>query len=329
MNDHNKISIIGGSGFLGSRLQKVLINSDYEIKILDQKDLPGVDQAVDVTKIRSLDVLNQSGVIINLAAVHRDDIRPLSLYDDVNVKGAENICEAANKFGINKIIFTSSVAIYGFAEPGTDESGEVNYFNDYGRTKYLAEVVYKNWQMQDPENRTLVIIRPTVIFGEGNRGNVFNLLNQIAKRRFVMFGNGENIKSMAYVENVASFIKYCLGFDNGIHIYNYIDKPDLNMNMLISIARKSLFGKKNVGLRLPKILGISIGFFADLVSKIIGRNLPISSIRVKKFMSTTQFSSSIMNTDFIAPISLEEGLQRTLKYEFLEDNSHERTFETE
>jgi len=57
-----------------------------------------------------------------------------------------------------------------------DESGEPNYFNDYGRTKYLAEQVYKEWQAEDPENRSLVIVRPTVIFGEGNRGNVYNLV---------------------------------------------------------------------------------------------------------------------------------------------------------
>ena len=74
---------------------------------------------------------------------------------------------------VKNLIFTSSVAIYGFAPADTDESGEPNYFNDYGRTKYMAEQIYKEWQLEDPDNRTLVIVRPTVIFGEGNRGNVF------------------------------------------------------------------------------------------------------------------------------------------------------------
>ena len=132
--------------------------------------------------------------IINLAAVHRDDVRPLSRYDDVNVQGAKNICEAARKHEINQIIFTSSVAVYGFAPTDTDESGEFNYFNDYGRTKFMAEQVYKAWQEEDPKSRTLVILRPTVIFGEGNRGNVYNLLRQIAARKFLMFGDGKNIK---------------------------------------------------------------------------------------------------------------------------------------
>ena len=207
--------------------------------------------------------------------------------------------------------------------------GESNYFNDYGRTKYLAEQVYKAWQAEDPESRTLVIVRPTVIFGEGNRGNVYNLLRQIASRRFVMFGDGTNRKSMAYVENVVAFIEYSLSFNPGLHIYNYIDKPDFDMNTLISGARRTLFGKTNVGLRLPGFVGIALGYVADLAAMIIRKPLPVSSIRVKKFMGTTQFASSVSDTGFVPPVSLEDGLARTLRYEFMEDNSDKRTFETE
>ena len=58
-----------------------------------------------------------------------------------------------------------------------------------------------------------------------------------------MFGNGKNKKSMAYVENVAAFLEYSLKFESGIHIYNYIDKPDYDMNKLISFSRNILFGK--------------------------------------------------------------------------------------
>lgn len=264
-----------------------------------------------------------------MAAVHRDDIRPLSRYDDVNVQGSVNVCDIARKHNINKIIFTSSEAIYGFAAANTDESGEPNFFNDYGRTKYLAEKVYKEWHAEDPKNRTLVIVRPTVIFGEGNRGNVLNLLKQIASGRFVMFGNGKNKKSMAYIENVTAFLEYSLSFKPGMHIYNYIDKPDFDMNTLVTEARKTLFGKNNIGLRLPVFLGIAIGYFTDLISKVTGKTLPVSSIRVKKFMGTTQFRSSVSETGFLPPVSLEEGLARTLRYEFLEDNSDKRTFETE
>lgn len=325
-----KVAILGGAGFVGTRLGDRLVNKDIVFKKYDIETKNDVNiSSLDIEKIGTLNQLNGADVIINLAAVHRDDIRPLSRYDDVNIQGSINVCEAARKHKINKIIFTSSVAIYGFAPADTDESGEPNYFNDYGRTKYLAEQVYKEWQAEDSENRTLVILRPTVIFGEGNRGNVFNLLKQIASGKFVMFGDGRNKKSMAYVENVAAFLEYSLSFKPGLHIYNYIDKPDFDMNNLVLETRKKLFQKNNVGLRLPAFLGIAIGYFADFFSKVTGKTLPISSIRVKKFMGTTQFASSLSETGFVPPISLKEGLARTLRYEFLEDNSDKQIFETE
>ena len=329
--DNNEVAIIGGAGFIGTRLSARFKKGNIFSNKYDINSSNSLDGSIylDVEDINSLDKLSNVRTIINLAAVHRDDVRPLRRYDDVNVQGAKNVCKAACKHGINQIIFTSSVAIYGFAPADTDESGESNYFNNYGRTKYLAEQVYKAWQEEDPKRRTLVIVRPTVIFGEGNRGNVYNLLRQIDSRRFVMIGNGSNKKSMAYVENISAFLEYCLSFKPGLHIYNYIDKPDFDMNTLISEVRKTLFGKTNIGLRLPGFLGLAMGYVADLASIIMRKSLPLSSIRVKKFMATTQFSSSINNTDFVAPFSLEEGLARTLRYEFIEDNSDKPSFDTE
>lgn len=327
----NKIAILGGAGFVGSRLSTRLQkkNVNFDVYDINTSQAAGRCIYLDIESQDSLDLIEGASTIVNLAAVHRDDVRPLSRYDDVNVQGSLNICKAARKHGVNRIIFTSSVAIYGFAPADTYESGEPNYFNDYGRTKYLAEQVYKEWQAEDSENRTLVIVRPTVIFGEGNRGNVYNLLKQIYAGRFVMIGKGKNKKSMAYVENVAAFLEYSLSFKPGLHIYNYIDKPDFDMNTLILKARKTLFGKNNIGLRLPAFLGLAIGYFADVIAKVTRRSLPVSSIRIKKFISTTQFASSVSKTDFVPPASLEHGLARTLRYEFLEDNSDKQTFETE
>ena len=114
-----------------------------------------------------------------------------------------------------------------------------------------------------------------------------------------MFGKGKNRKSMAYVENVAAFLEYSLNFKPGVHVYNYIDKPDLDMNSLVSTARGVLFGKRNVGIRLPKVVGIGLGHTADFVSKLFRKPLSVSCIRVKKFLGTTQFSSSVASTGFL------------------------------
>lgn len=327
------ICIIGGSGFIGTRLASRFEKRSTDFIILDKRTSISFSTLSKLTDVRSIKDLEdntpEGSVLINLAAEHRDNVQPRSLYDEVNVEGARNICQMARKKDINKIIFTSSVAVYGFAPADTDETGEINPFNDYGRTKWEAEEVYREWQTEDPENRTLVIIRPTVVFGEGNRGNVYNLLRQIASGKFIMFGSGNNKKSMAYVENVAAFIEYSKDFPPGMHIYNYIDKPDLTMNELISRVRKTIFSKKGVGLRLPFFLGIGIGYIADLVSFCLQKQLSVSSIRVKKFLATTQFQTSVKETGFESPSSLEEGLEETLQYEFMEDNSSRQTFETE
>ena len=327
-----KITLIGGSGFLGTSLSKLLFKKGISFEIFDllkSRTYPKKTLTGDIRYIDQLETISNTDVLINLAAVHRDDIKPLSLYDEVNVNGSINICQLARNKKINKIIFISSVAIYGFAKPNTGENGEINYFNDYGRTKYLAEQEFIKWYKEDSDNRCLIIIRPTVIFGEGNRGNVYNLFKQIKSRKFAMFGDGKNIKSMAYVENVAAFIEFCFSMKNGIHIYNYIDKPDMTMNQLIKIVRKKLFKKNNVGLRFPSFLGMIIGYFADLLSKISKKNLSISSVRLKKFLATTQFSSKINEVSFKAPYSIEKALNQTLDYEFIEDNSDKITFETE
>ena len=324
-----KIGIIGGAGFLGSRLADRLKADNLDFLVLDIDDRDSNTHKVDVRDLSSLSKLSECDVLVNLAAVHRDDIKPSSLYDDVNVLGAENICSIAKRYNINKIIFTSSVAVYGFSKEKISEEGKHNYFNDYGRTKHLAEKVFIEWFEENPKDRMLFIVRPTVIFGEGNRGNVYNLLRQIARKQFVMFGAGDNIKSMAYVENVAAFLVYGMKFDNGFYLYNYIDKPDFNMNQLVTKTRKVLFGSEGVGIKMPAFIATFIGLLVDVLAKITGRSFPISRIRVKKFLSTTHFDTAIDSKSFQAPVSLNERLERTIRYEFLENNKNNRTFYTE
>ena len=321
------IHIIGGAGFVGTRLAQVFSVHGTSFSIYD-KALDG-ESYCDVTLPESLAALPPASVVINLAAEHRDDVTPRSLYDNVNVGGARHICDYCRHNNIQQIIFTSSVAVYGFAPEGTDERGAFNPFNDYGRTKMEAEAVYREWLAEDPEQRSLIIVRPTVIFGEQNRGNVYNLLRQISTGRFVMFGAGTNRKSMAYVQNIAEFLAFCTRFGPGEHLYNYVDKPDLDMNTLVAHCRNVIWGKEGVGLRMPSWLGIMIGYGFDALAKITGKTLPISSIRVKKFMGTTAFSTSVNKTVFTPSCTLEEGIARTIRHEFLEDHSADRLFYSE
>jgi nucleoside-diphosphate-sugar epimerase len=322
-----KIVVIGGSGFIGSRLVKGLLQAGHEVRIFDRKPSASFDHLVTKGDVRDRDALVKMlrGIqaVYNLAAEHRDDIVPRSLYHDVNVQGADNTTYAAELNSINRVIFTSSVAVYGFTEKDTDEKGEFRPFNEYGRTKLEAEEVYRQWVHACSE-RSLTIVRPAVVFGEGNRGNVYNLLNQIASNKFLMIGNGKNYKSMAYVGNVAAFLEHALYFNEGEHIFNYADKPDFDMDKLVCLVKRKLNRGCSAGFKVPFSIGYAGGVACDIAAKITGKRFPISAIRVKKFCSNTQFSSRfIHSTGFMPPVSLQEGLEKTIEFEFLDERTSE------
>lgn len=328
------VSVIGGSGFIGTRLCRRL-ESDSKIKfsIIDKASSATYPNKVTLADVRAVDSLREtvveSSLIINLAAEHRDDVRPRSLYEEVNVGGARNICKVASEKNIKTIVFTSSVAVYGFAEIGTGESGSIAPFNEYGRTKFEAECIFKAWQAERSDERTLVIIRPTVVFGEQNRGNVYNLLHHIAAGKFVMVGAGNNRKSMAYVENVAAFIQFSMNLVPGVHIYNYVDKPDFTMNELVKKVKNILGKSEIIRIRIPFFLGLIIGKGFDLIATLTKRNFAINSIRVKKFCADSVYSTAVDIAGFTAPVSLRDALEKTIKYEFLESHDGDVVFLSE
>ncbi|MES3006301.1 MAG: NAD-dependent epimerase/dehydratase family protein [Pseudomonadota bacterium] len=325
------VNVIGGSGFIGSRLVNRLLSNGLKAVVLDKVASTNRTVQCNIVNVNDCKLLSSSlasGSIINLAAEHRDDVTPKTLYDEVNVEGARNVCIAAEVNNIRTIVFTSSVAVYGFAPLGTDESGTFSPFNDYGRTKLEAEYVYREWQSRDPESRSLVIVRPTVVFGEGNRGNVYNLLKQISAGFFLMVGTGRNLKSMAYVENLSAFLEHALSFGPGVHVHNYVDKPDLDMNTLVATVYAAL-RKTPPKFRLPYSAALLAGKCLDTLSLLSGRKFPISSIRVKKFCSNTMFNTNVSSTGFVAPVELLDAFERTIRYEFVDDNTNKQVFYTE
>lgn len=318
-----KVVIIGGAGFIGTRLCKRLESARVDFIVLDKVKSDKFPEFSIVCNIEDLECLRSSfpqGVdaVINLAAEHKDNVQPLSRYHDVNVLGQRNVCEVMVHFGVKRHIFTSSVAVYGFVETETFEDGAFAPFHEYGQSKLDAERVLDSWFI-DGEAVQHSVVRPTVVFGEGNRGNVYNLLKQIASGRFLMIGKGVNKKSMAYVENVAAFLEYLLVHGKGHQVFNYADKPDFDMNTLYRAVNESL-QRQPASLRLPYWLGLCAGYVFDFLAKVTGREFPVSSIRVKKFCGTTQFGSrSIASSGFEPPVSLSEGLSNTVRTEFGSD----------
>ena len=324
------IQVIGGSGFVGSLLIKCL--GEDKCLNLDKKESPffqALTTLCDIRNKESIDIDSRSSFVILLAAEHRDDVSPTSLYYDVNVRGTRNVLDKMDELGIKNLIFTSSVAVYGLNKENPNEQHVKDPFNHYGKSKWAAELEIEKWYNKNPEGKSVTIIRPTVIFGERNRGNVYNLLKQISSGKFLMIGNGNNKKSMAYVGNIVAFIKNSIEKQKeGYHIYNYSDKPDFTMTELSSVIEKKM------KLSIPKInipfwLGMLGGYGFDLLAFLTRKTLSISSVRVKKFCATTQFDASKAHSTFKAPYTLEEGLNNTLEFEFINPKEDDVLFYSE
>lgn len=332
-----KIALIGASGFVGTRLIDLLRNEPqkYELKNIDLQPSHFFNDLTVIGDVREQEQMDELlkgyDQVVLLAAQHRDDVTPTSLYYDTNVGGMEVTLKAMEKNGIKRLVFFSSVAVYGLNKPNPKEDyNPKEPFNHYGRSKLQAEIVAEDWFEKHHPDWNINIIRPTVIFGERNRGNVYNLLRQIASGRFMMVGKGDNKKSMAYVGNIVAFVKYMIdNVTTGYNVFNYIDKPDMTMNELVPLVSKVL-NKHIPSTHLPYWLGLFGGRCFDILAFITRKKLTISSVRVKKFCATTQFDSTkAMTSGFKPPYTLEEGLSRTLEFEWVHPKPDAIEFESE
>ena len=144
-----------------------------------------------------------------------------------------------------------------------------------------------------------------------------------------MIGKGQNKKSMAYVGNVVSFIKDRIEKNEpGYHVYNYADKPDFTMSELSNLIEDKM--KLSIPkTRIPYWLGMLGGYGFDLLAIMTRKKLSISSVRVKKFCATTEFDATKAHLVFRAPYTLEEGLNKTLEFEFINPKEDDVLFYSE
>lgn len=334
MNKEMKVILIGGSGFVGTRLLGLLkVSAQYDLRNLDLRQSHFFPEITTISDVREQSLMDEglqgADCVVLLAAQHRDDVSPVSLYYDTNVGGVETTLRAMEKNGVKRIIFFSSVAVYGLNKSNPDENHEKDPFNHYGKSKWKAEQTLQKWY-ETHLDWNFDIIRPTVIFGERNRGNVYNLLRQIAGGRFVMVGKGDNKKSMAYVGNVVSFVQFMIdNVTTGYNVYNYVDKPDFTMNELVSHVSQVL--KKYIPTtHFPYWIGITGGYCFDILAFVMRKKLAVSSVRVKKFCATTEFDATkVLASGFKAPYTLGEGLARTLEFEFVSSRTDDIIFKTE
>jgi len=319
------IGITGGSGFIGQyfieRLEKLSDCDNLKIIDIAKPVFSGNFSFIhgdirDKSKIE--DFCKGLDCVIHLAAAHHDFGITDEEYFDVNQKGTQILLEAMTNHGIDKLIFYSTVAVYGTKNLPANENTPPEPESPYGLSKLAAEKIILEWT-NGQHTRKGIIIRPTVVIGARNLANMYFLIDQIYKNRYLFhFGKGTNIKSIAYVKNLVDFSLFLL-FERISQIkqhviFNYVDYPQLSFRDTVSIIHEEM-GKPEPRLRIPLGLALSISKIFDMVIMFTGKNLPISSARLRKTASQTQFETiRIPDLQYQPGWNIVQGLREMVKW---------------
>lgn len=218
--------------------------------------------------------------IFNFAAVHREPGHSFREYFDTNIPGARNVCHYAVQNGIRNIFFTSSIAPYGKSLHERDEQSGLYPETAYGISKALAEEIHRTWLAGDPQRR-LVIVRPSVIFGPRDPGNVYRMIGSLKKGTFILPDGGRVIKAYGYVIGLIDSMLFVMGKKEQIIVYNYAENPLVDLREMTKIVKEEFgYGHWVPGISVS-ILSV-LAFFIQKFSKIIGKDSDIHPVRVQK-----------------------------------------------
>jgi len=318
-----KICVTGGTGFIGRWMCERLLADGHEVVLFDLWEpdwelAPGSNYFFgDIRdKAALLEAFRGCGAVFNLAAAHHDFGIDEETFYAVNEEGSRLVCEAADESGITDIVFYSTVAIFGDAPEPHNEDAPKSPINPYGASKLAGEKVFTEWTARGGDRR-VVVIRPTITFGPRNFANMYSLIRQIDSGKYLNVGDGKNIKSLSYVENLVDLTVFIWKKDDRepIEILNFIDKPDMTAHEIAATIYCAL-GKQPPKLKAPLWLAVLlVGLPFDALIKLTGRNFPISSMRLKKMCTQTKFEADRVKASGYEPVcSLEAGIDRMVKW---------------
>ena len=181
---------------------------------------------------------------------------------------------------MSDILFTSSVAPYGHSLNKRTEESTLYPETAYGISKALAEKIHQVWLSED-STRRLIIVRPSVIFGPKDPGNVYRMIKALKSGTFVLPNGGKVIKGYGYVYGLVESMLFTMQKNDKFILYNYAENPLVPLKEMVNIAKEELgYNKPTVEMSV-KLLTF-IAFFIQKGFKLIGKKSDIHPVRVKK-----------------------------------------------
>lgn len=323
--------LFGGCGFIGVHLARVLLErSDVERVVLcdlraPESDAvsPALEEALRSGRAREVrldvrepiahpDLPASADLVVNLAAVHREPGHAPHEYYETNLRGAEHVCAWAAEAGAAQVVFTSSIAPYGPTEAPRLESSLPVPETPYGGSKLAAEYIHKGWQ-QAGAGRRLVIVRPGVVFGAGEHGNVSRLIHALLRRYFVYLGNRSTIKAGGYVKELCHSLLWALERQAAggpeVLLYNFSADPPPRLEDYVRAICAAAGVRRRVP-QVPRGLLLAVAHAMDAVAAPLGLRHPFSPVRARKtFRSTNVQPGWLREQGYPYRYTLETALQ--------------------
>ena len=246
--------------------------------------------------------------IYNFAAVHTTPGHEDWEYFWTNEWGAIHVCDFASAVGAKFLFFSSSISTYGSTESELDEEGPFEPTSAYGRSKLLAEAIHRSWQKSDA-GRRLCIVRPGVIFGQGERGNFTRLAAALKAKRFFYPGRDDAIKSCGYVGELVRSMLFTRDLPDAEITYNFA-YPNRYTTREICATFCQLANFKMPSAVIPNAVILGAGFAFEILAA-LGVKTSINRARIRKLMlSTNVVPRKLAELGYQFETDLKEGIKR-------------------
>jgi len=315
----SKVLVTGAAGFLGVSLVEKLCRSGHHVRVVLHDSQHPISQlgnvetvAADIRDAKSVqDIAGGCGAIVHLAAkVHAlDDSGEEQDYEAVNVDGTKHILDAAVRSGVNRIVFASSVKVFGEeTRECVDATWAPHPKTAYGRSKWLAEQLVSEYAVR--HGLTAISLRLPMVYGPTKKGNLYRMIEAIDHGRFPILPRLSAVRSLLHVENFVQAALLCLRaprFQREAYIVT--DTDPYCVTDLYDWLRAGL-GKALPRWRVPLWMLKSGARCGDVMQTISGSPAPLTTQQLTKLIGGAWYSSTAITHElgYQAVYSFEQAV---------------------
>jgi nucleoside-diphosphate-sugar epimerase len=319
-----RVGVTGGTGLIGRALVRRLLAENVEVRLLARPGAQISDLVSRGVRVISGDLRDEVAIaqvvaradsVFHLAA-KMDSSGPKSAFLEANVLGTESVLKASLAAKVGRVVYASSVAVYGLAKPGEtiDESTALDDQPErrdfYAQSKILADQLASSFSRKT--SLPVTILRPGIVYGSG-RALPIGLLGFRAGRANIVFGSCADRIPLIYVENLVDAIQLAeQAKGDSLQEFNMVDDEDLTLGSYHRIRNEV------DGTATHFLPGGPVRFAATVVDA-FGRLLPagagvLSSHQVKRALQDRRYATRrIRETLGWKPrVPLRDALRETL-----------------